>query len=1047
MSKGLHPNQLSQWGISSQTADHFALHWIGYGFIFPTLDGHRKRILLANPKPNAPKVIWDKKTAHLPMPPLFNIGCLPEAQGTVYVVNGEKSTLAHWTAGVHNTINTYGEGNRVAEAVELLKAHGIQNVIVIPDCDKHGLIAALKWQEACRAAHLEIHIRDLRLYLATTFGMTPQQYHKWDTRDLWLLLKQDAMAFRQALDSLPELDFQHYADELPAPTSAYTAAAPLRPKHRADQAIDWLEMFEKWKREIVLPALDRVSPPPQRGKHRHCPNPHHADRHPSFRIGDKGVPLCTCEPKITWHRLAEWVGAQRWEDYRRDQLAHHKPPDSPPKVNFGAPLRKDQPNRDQRNQSDLIRLNTRFLTAADLDLTAPHVHALRSSIGTGKTEAIIRSIGENDQVLLISHRIALAGSLHRRLNEQHRLGFQHYQEFQGALRSQLHSAPRLIITPNSLHKLLSEDGKLPLHYDLLILDEAEQILEHLAGDTFTGMTGPNTLAILSRLVSSTPRVIAADAGLTHLTVSWLKGLRSDIRRIWNTFIMQRGEMTLYERKAPVLLSLLEDLYASPTPIVIATDSKNQAKDLHRLLSNYDFRGLCIHADNRDTPENAAFLANIDQQISHFDYLIHSPTIDAGVDIQAEIETVYGIFLNRSITADKQLQMLGRARKARRFVIFSAQVGERAPVSPYYIKQQYIRTLIQHAHKAGLPLEWDGAGNIVLDSPRDAYLSLVTAVEAKRNQMLNSAHAFFKWLASREYRLTRVEPEETLSVDTTQVSQILTTARKMRRDEEMQLTLNSQPVAEDEYRQLQFSSQATQEVVAGHLRWRIESFYRQPIHEDLYKEAINRSTGGMIRLERFILMHKPFSALRQADLEETRGEGMTADHRRKLHALRLPLIKAVLVPVFGTRLTTQRISEQELHERLIEFEREYHKLDIRRIFHRRTNHVWDDPQRERLKLLRWVLSLIGLRLKLWRGRNGKREYSIDPGRYEQLIQLANIRLEGIGDDLRITPGMWLGDCDESTSMSHGRASASIADEMHDSATHMLDPPESDAPAPT
>jgi hypothetical protein len=320
---------LNRWGISLAAAHYFGLALNGFGnIIYPANPGERRRILVNNPKPNQSKNMWDTDSKDLPASALFHRAAL-EVHSHLYISNGEKSTMAMWTAGIPNVVNTFGEGNRLDEAVRLFQDHSTQHITVIPDCDKHGIQTAQKWQDRATAAGILIRLLDLRLYFAEQHGMSPADYYKWDTRDLWLLLGQDKAAFQAALNALPELDFNRYPDEL----LERKPASPLPKKREYPAAthtdgIDYKVAHEDWWFNHVIPVINRFAPLPARGKHRHCPNPHHSDHSPSFRLDEEsGMVFCTCgihNEKKPRHLVAAWVGAISWEDFKKQLREEQK---------------------------------------------------------------------------------------------------------------------------------------------------------------------------------------------------------------------------------------------------------------------------------------------------------------------------------------------------------------------------------------------------------------------------------------------------------------------------------------------------------------------------------------------------------------------------------------------------------------------------------------------------------------------------------------------------------------------------------------------------
>ncbi|KKM07302.1 hypothetical protein LCGC14_1735270 [marine sediment metagenome] len=85
-------------------------------------------------------------------------------------------------------------------------------------------------------------------------------------------------------------------------------------------SIDWEGAWKQWKGGVV-DALDKASPS-NKGihKHRRCPNPDHADWHPSFRITEQGAPICSCGT-VSWDELAAWCGVTAWETYKVTLIA------------------------------------------------------------------------------------------------------------------------------------------------------------------------------------------------------------------------------------------------------------------------------------------------------------------------------------------------------------------------------------------------------------------------------------------------------------------------------------------------------------------------------------------------------------------------------------------------------------------------------------------------------------------------------------------------------------------------------------------------------
>jgi hypothetical protein len=630
-----------------------------------------------------------------------------------------------------------------------------------------------------------------------------------------------------------------------------------------------------------------------------------------------------------------------------------------------------------------------------------NVTLLKSPIGTGKTAWIARNLPRDDsRILVISHRRSLARELTKRLNREF-LDFELYENCAN-LHELLRSVPRLVITPNSLYKLLKPDGSLPSIYDIVVIDEMEQVLDHVTGNTLPNGMGIVAHELMIQFVKRAQKVIGADANLTNLSVEWMAAIHQEITLIHNTYRPQRGNLTLSRNRDQTLTLLIKDLQQAEQPVVIATDSKNQAKAIHHLLQKEGFKGIVIHADNKDSPENTAFLSDIDGQIGTLDYFIHSPTISAGVDIQAKVAVVYGFFFNQSITPEEQFQMLGRARKATRFVCYSMPVKRHQETNPTRIKADIIANLAKHARDYGFLMKWDEAGNMCIDAAQEAYLNLQCKFWAKRNRAMNRSRDIFLIMAKEEFSVGILLPPKSKQVSPAQedAKEKIKAASQEVAKSEAELTLTCTPVNDIDHNRARLNGEMTPKIHFGHERYVIEEFYRQPITLALYKEARNTAHGGMWRLTNFINLHRDTSELVHMDREEDKGN--FAYSRRNLDAQKINLIRQLLAVVFGNHIHTHHIPESELDGKLVTFNELYEQQNAHRILRRRTH-----SEENALKRFRWILSLMGLKLKKYRNRTtGTQSWGICPTRYAELIDLANVRLRDLFNPTPLEKGIRL-----------------------------------------
>ena len=85
-----------------------------------------------------------------------------------------------------------------------------------------------------------------------------------------------------------------------------------------------------------------------------------------------------------------------------------------------------------------------------------------------------------------------------------------FECYKGLTGAELRQISRLVICVNSLPKL-ALTGQQFRHFDLIIIDEIEQVLAHLNGDTFKGVQAFLVYTVLGGYMKKADCVVAMDA--------------------------------------------------------------------------------------------------------------------------------------------------------------------------------------------------------------------------------------------------------------------------------------------------------------------------------------------------------------------------------------------------------------------------------------------------------------------------------------------------------------------------------------------------------
>lgn len=274
-----------------------------------------------------------------------------------------------------------------------------------------------------------------------------------------------------------------------------------------------------------------------------------------------------------------------------------------------------------------------------------------SAVGTGKTQAIVDMLKNENKyprVLIISHRVALITQWMKESN-RHNLGLLSYDD--SAITKavfNLSSVPRFVITADSLHRFLSF-GEFNGCYDLVILDEADQLLKHmLTGRTSIKENRVKAMRVLQGILMNSKQIVSVSAHLSDLEVDIVKKLsnsqdakvyvnsRNPNKRLYD--ILPSEEQAIQQ-----VTKLLEE----GSKVYVACDSKEKAKDIHRLIAEKhpELAGLCVNSETIGELSESLQMS-LNSLVCKLDYLVSSPSLNTGFDISvSHFDSIIGVFTN------------------------------------------------------------------------------------------------------------------------------------------------------------------------------------------------------------------------------------------------------------------------------------------------------------------------------------------------------------------------------------------------------------------
>lgn len=265
---------------------------------------------------------------------------------------------------------------------------------------------------------------------------------------------------------------------------------------------------------------------------------------------------------------------------------------------------------------------------------------IKSAKGTGKTTGLWNLLRGKRTVLLIGHRRLLNRNLSERLELNSYLDkdgsdFEHLP-WRGKNDSRLR---RFAVSLESL-RLVPPNKE----YDLIILDESEQVLRHFLSETIekTGHgSRDRVFKQFGELVRRAKAVVALDADLGWISFRTLSKMRAELegpaasRLIWlNEAKPGEGkEIQLYDSKN-ALVGVLMQALRDGKKCFVASTSKNQidrrASAIERSYSS--LRVLKVTGETSGQEEAERFIAAPAMGTADYDVALASPSLGTGVDI-------------------------------------------------------------------------------------------------------------------------------------------------------------------------------------------------------------------------------------------------------------------------------------------------------------------------------------------------------------------------------------------------------------------------------
>lgn len=585
---------------------------------------------------------------------------------------------------------------------------------------------------------------------------------------------------------------------------------------------------------------------------------------------------------------------------------------------------------DEPRQFSITR--TPFLSPLPL---LPGITLVQSGKGTGKTTQLIKLVEEckkkNLRVLLVGHRRTLLLSLASKigLTNYFELSEEVYEVNQaasdvevltdlkyelagiepplregGAGKETMILSSEIVRNDPSDYYAISLDSLWNLkpqndQYDVIIIDESEQVCAHLIGKTL----GEKRRAVYLRLrhyLRAAQSVYVLDADLNMVTMETLFQAGFDDETPYRVLInhpVERSEVTYLYGNDKHLAECLKKSVAAGEKCFVATNSIEEAKRLAEVVAKQKdgLRVVCIHSENSQTAPMQKVIGNIAAEFEHkIDVLIASPALGTGIDIsyrddegnpRSVVQKVFGFFKGNITTHFDIDQAVMRVREPGEVHIWVEGRQQFYECDPAVL-QDILNDMVKDSYQV-LDYNRDGSEQLAPDIGLIEVWARISAAARGSKNML--AELYTELRRRNGYQIVKIEVDEAAKEAGKGSLAVAREVLRVKREEallaaEELMYSDVQILAERE----RHGVMITPEQYLQLERYWIEHFYQ----EEISAELIQFDQGGAVRekIRNFECLAEPVERLMKRDEEELRW---SEPFDRRMRVLRRKLLAALL----------------------------------------------------------------------------------------------------------------------------------------------------------
>ena len=651
--------------------------------------------------------------------------------------------------------------------------------------------------------------------------------------------------------------------------AARRSGIDISPSHPVTRANGITEAFE------LVPFEENI----------HCPV--HLDRNPSAFVvkgkeGNKGVYCHSCAATF-------WMKSPKstFDFYRADNIIRGIEYEQDPHNYYDEELAPAGLFDRAYAERSVHTFSKQFLEPDAIQI-CDGVTFISSRKGSGKSEALAKKVAEfkamGYSILLVGHRQMLLQSMCSRL------GLKCYFYIDDGSYKNNQPSPYYAICVDSMHKLLKPHRD---KYDIIILDESEQIFGHLTGSTLRDRRRACYMQLFHYMAAA-KSVIVADADLGSITVEGVyQAMGPDVGYQYYLNEYRDNERAQrdfhYYTSDTHLMQEMLNAIGQGGRYYIATNSITKADELQaaiRVVHGEAVKVMLVSSKTVGNDDVQAFIKDIKTEILTYAVTVATPTLGTGIDItfpngEQRIDTVYGFFVTRVNTHFDIDQQLSRVRNSGAVKVWIAPDTFTFETEPEVIK----REAEMNGELNDLLVGYQRDGSPALDQTYlNVYAHVTSIARASKNNLKEN---LLKLRARNGWNLVHVDTDQ----DGAKIGSVVKGVAKQEVEENRVdgICTAEQLSAEDYGILRENTSPLTQKEDAAMQRYDVENFYQTDISAELIAMDKKGAYRGQLSLLETYL--SPTDKLAARDYRESELATIVTD--RKKRTLKQLMLKALL----------------------------------------------------------------------------------------------------------------------------------------------------------